>query len=102
MEAHQRPELERYGDTLFVVLRAARYLDASEEVDFGELHVFVGPDFVITVRHGAAPDLPSARHVIGDVANPVPARPSRRLVLRSCARPSAGRPGVAAPLPAPT
>ncbi|MFF4214039.1 magnesium and cobalt transport protein CorA [Streptomyces sp. NPDC001796] len=60
-EAHQRPKLERYGDTLFVVLRAARYLDAPEEVDFGELHVFVGPDFVITVRHGAAPDLSAVR-----------------------------------------
>lgn len=61
MEAHQRPKLERYGETLFVVLRAARYLDAPEEVDFGELHVFVGPDFVITVRHGAAPDLSAVR-----------------------------------------
>ncbi|MFC8130113.1 magnesium and cobalt transport protein CorA [Streptomyces sp. NPDC057302] len=61
LEAHQRPKLERYGETLFVVLRAARYLDASEEVDFGELHVFVGPDFVITVRHGAAPDLTAVR-----------------------------------------
>ncbi|WP_225802122.1 magnesium and cobalt transport protein CorA [Streptomyces sp. NK15101] len=62
MEAHQRPKLERYGDTLFVVLRAARYLDAPEEVEFGELHVFVGPDFLITVRHGAAPDLSAVRH----------------------------------------
>ncbi|MER7348372.1 magnesium and cobalt transport protein CorA [Streptomyces aurantiacus] len=61
MEAHQRPKLERYGETLFVVLRAARYLDAPEEVDFGELHVFVGADFVITVRHGAAPDLSAVR-----------------------------------------
>ncbi len=61
LEAHQRPKLERYGDTLFVVLRAARYLDAPEEVDFGELHLFVGPDFVITVRHGAAPDLSAVR-----------------------------------------
>ncbi|WP_330286907.1 magnesium and cobalt transport protein CorA [Streptomyces sp. NBC_00576] len=61
MEAHQRPKLERYGDTLFVVLSAARYLDAAEEVDFGELHVFIGPDFLITVRHGAAPDLSAVR-----------------------------------------
>ncbi|MGW3646210.1 magnesium and cobalt transport protein CorA [Streptomyces sp. NPDC000878] len=61
MEAHQRPKLERYGDTLFVVLSAARYLDAVEEVDFGELHVFVGADFLITVRHGAAPDLSAVR-----------------------------------------
>ncbi|MEV6201413.1 magnesium and cobalt transport protein CorA [Streptomyces sp. NPDC051771] len=61
LEAHQRPKLERYGDTLFVVLRAARYLDAQEEVDFGELHIFVGPDFLISVRHGAAPDLSAVR-----------------------------------------
>ncbi|MEV6108855.1 magnesium and cobalt transport protein CorA [Streptomyces sp. NPDC051940] len=61
LEAHQRPKLERYGETLFVVLRAARYLDDIEEVDFGELHVFVGRDFVITVRHGAAPDLAAVR-----------------------------------------
>ncbi|MFG2786325.1 magnesium and cobalt transport protein CorA [Streptomyces sp. NPDC048419] len=66
MEAHQRPKLERYGDTLFVVLRAARYLDAPEEVDFGELHVFLGPDFLITVRHGAAPDLSAVRHRMED------------------------------------
>ncbi|MEV0124694.1 magnesium and cobalt transport protein CorA [Streptomyces sp. NPDC050703] len=66
MEAHQRPKLERYGETLFVVLRAARYIDAAEEVDFGELHVFVGPDFLITVRHGAAPDLTAVRRRMED------------------------------------
>ncbi|MFD5630814.1 magnesium and cobalt transport protein CorA [Streptomyces sp. NPDC127072] len=66
MEAHQRPKLERYGETLFVVLSAARYLDAVEEVDFGELHVFVGPDFLITVRHGAAPDLSAVRRRMED------------------------------------
>ncbi|MET0992476.1 MAG: magnesium and cobalt transport protein CorA [Lacisediminihabitans sp.] len=55
--AHQRPKIERYGDTLFVVLRAARYLEAEEEVEFGELHVFIGPNFVITVRHSESPDL---------------------------------------------
>jgi magnesium transporter len=42
IQAHQRPKLERYGDTLFVVLRAARYLDRPETVQFGEVHVFVG------------------------------------------------------------
>jgi magnesium transporter len=55
--AHQRPKLERYGDTLFVVLRAATYLDDVEEVEFGEIHVFVGPSFVLTVRHSRTPDL---------------------------------------------
>ncbi|WP_436772490.1 magnesium and cobalt transport protein CorA [Yinghuangia sp. YIM S09857] len=59
--AHQRPKLERYGDTLFAVLRAARYLDDVEEVDFGELHVFMGRNFVLTVRHAEAPDLAAVR-----------------------------------------
>jgi len=59
--AHQRPKLERYGDVLFVVLRGARYLDEAEQVDFGELHVFVGRDFILTVRHAEAPDLAAVR-----------------------------------------
>jgi magnesium transporter len=59
--AHQRPKLERYDDTLFVVLRAAWYLDDVEEVRFGELHAFVGPDYVITVRHSDQPDLAQVR-----------------------------------------
>ncbi|GAA1697228.1 magnesium/cobalt transporter CorA [Fodinicola feengrottensis] len=59
--AHQRPKLERYGDTLFVVLRAARYQDETEKVEFGELHVFIGPDFVLTVRHSEAPNLAAVR-----------------------------------------
>jgi magnesium transporter len=61
ISAHQRPKIERYDDVLFVVLRAASYLDVPEEVDFGELHVFVGPDFVITVRHSESPDLSHVR-----------------------------------------
>jgi magnesium transporter len=61
IKAHQRPKFERYGDTLFVVLKAARYLDAAEEVDFGELHLFLGRDFVITVRHSESPDLSRVR-----------------------------------------
>ncbi|WP_432561916.1 magnesium and cobalt transport protein CorA [Kineococcus sp. SYSU DK003] len=59
--AHQRPKLERYGETLFVVLRAARYVDDREEVEFGELHLFLGHDFVITVRHAESPDLSAVR-----------------------------------------
>lgn len=61
VQAHQRPKLERYGETLFVVLRPARYLDAQEDVEFGEIHIFVGADFVVTVRHSEAPDLSGAR-----------------------------------------
>ena len=55
--AHQRPRIERFGSTLVVVLRAVRCLDAKEEVEFGELHVFLGRNFVITVRHAESLDL---------------------------------------------
>src|SRR5918997_1395303 len=61
IEAHQRSKIERYGDTLFVVLRAARYVDETETVEFGEIHVFVGEDFVVTVRHGEASALGEVR-----------------------------------------
>ena len=61
LAGHQRPKIERYGETLFVVLRPARYLDASEEVEFGEVHMFIGPDFAITIRHAESPDLGRVR-----------------------------------------
>jgi magnesium transporter len=61
VHAHQRPKLERYGDTLYLVLRPARYIDETETVEFGELHVFAGPRFVITISHDAAPDLEHVR-----------------------------------------
>ena len=61
VKAHQRPKLERYGDTLFLVLRPARYVDEREMVLFGEVAIFVGPQFVITVRHGDAPELGAVR-----------------------------------------
>jgi magnesium transporter len=51
ISAHQRPKMERYEDNLFTVLRPARYLDDSETVEFGELHIFTGRNFVVTVRH---------------------------------------------------
>ncbi|GAA2428598.1 magnesium and cobalt transport protein CorA [Streptomyces glaucus] len=58
VEAHQRPKLERYGETLFAVFKTVCYVEheeltaTSEVVDTGEIMVFVGQDFVITVRHG--------------------------------------------------
>ena len=64
VKAHQRPKLERYGDTLFCVLRPARYIDATETVEFGEVHVFAGPHFVVTVRHGEAPDVAAVRRAL--------------------------------------
>src|SRR5919205_3846 len=61
INAHQRPKVERYGETLFTVLKPARYIDESETVEFGEIHAFIGEDFVVTVRHGEAPDLGGVR-----------------------------------------
>jgi magnesium transporter len=61
VHAHQRPKLERYDDNLFTVLRPARYLDASETVEFGELHIFTGRNFVVTVRHAETPGVARVR-----------------------------------------
>ncbi|HVF01668.1 MAG TPA: magnesium/cobalt transporter CorA [Rubrobacteraceae bacterium] len=61
VKAHQRPKLEHYDGILFVVLRPARYLDSTETVEFGEIHAFVGRDFVVTVRHGEASTLDRVR-----------------------------------------
>jgi magnesium transporter len=59
--AHQRPKLEDYDRSFFIVLRPARYVDEREEVEFGEIHIFAGPGYVIAVRHGAPSSLADAR-----------------------------------------
>jgi magnesium transporter len=57
----QRPKLVRYGDSVFVVLKTARYLDEPEKVDFSEVHILVGKDFVVTVRYGEIQALEKVR-----------------------------------------
>jgi magnesium transporter len=58
VHAHQRPKLERYDKTLFLVLKTVNYVEhesvamARQIVETGEIMIFVGPDFVVTVRHG--------------------------------------------------
>ena len=61
VKAHQRPKLEEYGGSLFVVLRTAEYDKAKREIELGELMLFVGDTFVITVRHGDAVPLKGVR-----------------------------------------
>lgn len=61
IKAHQRPKLERYGDSLFMVLKTARYVDEEESVEFGEILVFVGQNFIVVVRHGLASGLKNLR-----------------------------------------
>src|SRR5262249_42113256 len=59
---HLRPKFETFdGGISFVVLRTARYVDEREEGEFGEVSIFIGPGFVITVRQGVASDLHGAR-----------------------------------------
>lgn len=59
--AHQRPKLEDYDNSYFVVLRPARYDDNEEEVEFGEIMLFLSRTYVIAVRHGAASELTGVR-----------------------------------------
>lgn len=57
LAGHQRAKIERYGSCAFVVLRPAGYIDETEKVEFGELHVFLGTNFIITIRHFDLMDL---------------------------------------------
>ena len=52
--AHQRPKLERYGDSIFVVLRTAHLDSATGGIDYGETHLFVGANYIVSVRHGGS------------------------------------------------
>ncbi|MBD9357097.1 magnesium/cobalt transporter CorA [Methylomonas albis] len=57
--AHQRPKIEEYGDSLFIVLHTAEL--PGKNVEFGETHIFMGPRFLVTVRHGASQSLSKVR-----------------------------------------
>ena len=61
IKAHQRPKIEVYEDTLFVVLKTACYIDETEDVETGEILLFVGDGFIVSVRHGDASDLRGVR-----------------------------------------
>jgi magnesium transporter len=64
IHAHQRPKLEVYDDMLLIVLKTARYVDPQEVVDFGEILIFLGDDYIITVRHGEASSLTDVRRAL--------------------------------------
>lgn len=61
MKGHQRSKFERYGEDLALVVRSARYIESSETVEFGDIHIFVTPKAVLSVRLAAEPDLSSVR-----------------------------------------
>jgi magnesium transporter len=58
----QRPKVEPYDDMLFLVLKTLWYVDERDEVETGQVAIFLGPDFVVTVRQGAGVELASMRH----------------------------------------
>ena len=61
INAHQRPKVEVYDHVVLVVLKTARYDEATEEIDVAELLLIVGDRFVLTVRHGTASALTQVR-----------------------------------------
>jgi len=59
--AHQRPKLEQYGDSIFVVLRPAILRSDQQRIELGETHLFVGPRYVVSIRHGDTPGYAAVR-----------------------------------------
>jgi magnesium transporter len=66
VKAHQRPKIEEYDETLFIVLKTAKYHDDSETVEIGEINLFLGDGFVVSVRHGEPSPLEEVRHRLED------------------------------------
>jgi magnesium transporter len=59
--AHQRPKLEQYGESIFVVLRPAILTADEQRVELGETHLFVGPRYIVSIRHGNTPSYAAVR-----------------------------------------
>lgn len=76
LNAHQRPKVDRYDDSLFVVLKTLWYVEEEDAVETGEIHLFVGHRFVVSVRHGSGGELSSARHHLEGMANVLEHGPS--------------------------
>jgi magnesium transporter len=61
LNAHQRPKLDKYEDSLFLTLRTVWYIDAEDAVETGEINMFVGERYIVTVRHGDGSELHTRR-----------------------------------------
>jgi len=61
IHAHQRPKIETYGETIFFVLKTVGYVDPREVITLGDIMLFVGRDFIVSVRHGEASPLKQVR-----------------------------------------
>jgi magnesium transporter len=76
VHAHQRPKVEAYGDTLFVVLKPARYVDSEEVVSLSEIMLFLGDGFILTVRHGETSVLDDVRRRLEADPDPLQCGPA--------------------------
>jgi magnesium transporter len=74
--AHQRPKVERYDESLFIVLKSLWYVDEEDAVETGEISLFVGHKFVVTVRHGSGGALSDTRHRLEGMKNVLAHGPS--------------------------
>ena len=97
LHAHQRPKLERYDDGLFLVLKTLWYVDELDAVETGEINLFVGRNFVVSVRHGEGTELHTARLDLEDKTHVLGHGPSA-VVYAICDRVVDGYEGVAASL----
>jgi magnesium transporter len=62
VKGHQRPKVDPYDDMLFLVLKTLWYVDANDEVETGQVSIFLGRDYAVTVRQGAGVELGTVRH----------------------------------------
>jgi magnesium transporter len=69
ISAHQRPKVERYDESLFIVLKTLWYVDEEDAVETGEISLFVGHKFVVSVRHGSGGGLSDTRHHLEGMHN---------------------------------
>jgi magnesium transporter len=76
LSAHQRPKVERYAESLFIVLKTLWYVDEEDAVETGEISLFVGHQFVVTVRHGSGGGLSDTRHRLEGMHNVLAHGPS--------------------------
>ncbi|MFN8196120.1 MAG: magnesium and cobalt transport protein CorA, partial [Nocardioidaceae bacterium] len=97
VNAHQRPKLEHYEDSLFFTVKTLWYVDEYDAVETGEINIFVGDDFVITVRHGQGSELHGTRRYLEDRSEVLRYGPSA-VVYAVCDLVVDGYEGVAASL----
>ncbi len=97
VQAHQRPKLERYDDGLFLVLKTLWYVDERDAVETGEINVFAGPGYLVTVRHGEGTELQSTRQYLEKVGGVLVHGPSA-VIYGVCDRVVDGYLAVAAAL----